>query len=121
MSKKTPPFQPYPQWTTSRFFTFIRSALRQAWNRYPPKYEALKAAQSGSMTNKSTGKMAMHFKCAECGNLFVQKEVQVDHIIDVGALKSFSDLPGFVERMFCSSYGLRVICKECHHKKTYNK
>jgi 5-methylcytosine-specific restriction endonuclease McrA len=48
----------------------------------------------------------------------MQKETQVDHIIPTGPLKDFSDLPGFVERLFCEADGLRILCDGCHQKKT---
>jgi len=121
MGRKTPPFPNYPKWTTARFYAFLRSSLRQAWNKYPPKYEALKSAEIGRIRNKKTGKLCKHYKCAECGGIFPAKDVQVDHIVDVGTLKSFDDLKGFAERMFCSSKGLRVLCRQCHNNKTYNK
>jgi 5-methylcytosine-specific restriction endonuclease McrA len=121
MGKKTPPFVNYPAWTTSRFFTFLRSALRQAWNRYPPKYEALRRAETGRKTNPATGKLAKHYLCAECKREFVAKEVQVDHKIDAGTLKSFEDVELFVRNLFCSVEDLAVLCKQCHHNKTHKK
>lgn len=121
MGIKTPPYINYPQWTTSRFFSFLRSSLRQAWMKYPPKYEALKLAESGRKTNKNTGKLAKHYICAICAKEFVAKEVQVDHIIDAGTLKCFEDLGGFCSRLFCSLVDLQVLCKECHKEKTHGK
>lgn len=59
------------------------------------------------------------YQCAQCGNWFPQKEVQVDHIIPTGTLKSYEDLPGFVERLFVGVEGLQVLCTNtCHAAKT---
>jgi hypothetical protein len=33
-------------------------------------------------------------------------------------LKDYSDLPGFVERMFCEVEGFQLLCKGCHQTKT---
>lgn len=121
MGKKTPPFVNYPQWTTARFFTFLRSALRQAWSRYPPRYEALKRSETGRKINKKTGKLARHHLCAKCKKEFVTKDVQVDHKIDAGTLKTFEDVEGFVRRLFCSVDDLDVLCKKCHSNKTHKK
>lgn len=119
--KRSGVFENYPKWSNSRFFTFLRSALRQAWNRYPPKYEALKRAETSRKKNPATGKLAKHYRCAKCQEEFVAKEVQVDHKIDVGTLKSFSDLEGFAQRLFCSVDDLAVLCKDCHNTKTHKK
>lgn len=97
-------------WTESRYFQFIRTALRGAFTRYPPKYQALKEAQRGTRPNT--------YECAECNELFKAKEVQVDHIEPAGSLKTYKDLPAFVERMFCEADNLQVLCKPCHKVKT---
>lgn len=124
MKKKrrgTPPYEHYPSWTTAKFFGFVRSNLRMASQKYPARNEALKASIVGRMINKKTGRLANHHKCASCGNIFVSKEVQADHIIPAGSLRSFEDLPGFVERLFCSVEGFQILCKTCHKSKTHNK
>ena len=121
MSKKTPPFEHYPEWTTARFWTFIRSSIRQAWNKYPVKYQALKQAEVGRQINKKTGRLAKHYRCNICGKHFPAKEVQVDHILGVGVLKKRSDLPEFYDRMFCGVEDLQVVCKPCHQLKTNKK
>ena len=56
MGKKTNPFIHYPAWTEARFWTFVRSALRSAWNRYPVKFEVLKEAYVCIKENIKTGK-----------------------------------------------------------------
>ena len=68
------------QWTDARFRSFITSALRAASRRWPPRYAALKEALFTRKTNNKTGKLAQHYKCAECSGLFVATDVQVDHI-----------------------------------------
>ena len=125
MGRRTPPCTMYPEWTTARYWGFIRSALRQAFNRYPPKYESIKEAaitmQDGHYKTgpkKGQPKMVKRYTCAACGSLFLQKEVQVDHIIGAGSLKDYHDLPGFTRRLFCSKDNLQVLCKPCHHVKT---
>lgn len=58
------------------------------------------------------------YMCNECKLHYQQKEVQVDHIIPLGALKRYEDLPGFVERLFVGVEGLQVLCSTCHQTKT---
>ena len=117
MPRKTPPFKNWEKWTEARFWSFIRSALRRAWMKYPPKYEALKQAEVGRKVNKKTGKLAKHYKCNICKKEFVANDVQVDHIVEAGTLRSYEDLPEFVNKLFCSADDLQVLCKPCHKNK----
>lgn len=95
-------------WSEARYFGFIRSSLRSAFTKWGPKHAAKKLA-----------KVAYNqYECFECGSIFASKEVEVDHIVPAGSLKTFEDLPGFVERMFCEADGFQVLCKPCHKVKT---
>lgn len=125
MGNRTPPFSNYPEWTVARFFGFLRSGMREKFNRYPPKYEALKRAmhivvigEYKTGPNKGKVKLAKHYKCAACEQLFMQKDVQVDHITPAGSFKSFDDAGPFLEKLFCSVDDLQVLCKPCHNIKT---
>ena len=125
MGRKTPPFEHYPEWTTSKFFGFLRSGMREKFNRYPPKYDCIKAAaitiQDGEYKTgpkKGQPKMVKRYHCQHCDELFLQKEVQVDHKIGAGSFKSFDDAGGFLERLFCGADGMQVLCKPCHSIKT---
>jgi 5-methylcytosine-specific restriction endonuclease McrA len=42
----------------------------------------------------------------------------VDHIRPAGTLKAYSDLPNFVETLFCEEDNLQIMCKPCHLEKT---
>lgn len=57
-------------------------------------------------------------KCAACKKWHVQKDIQVDHIVPAGSLKSYDDLPMFVRRLFCEAENLQLMCKPCHQIKT---
>jgi len=76
-------------WTTARYFSFIRSALRRAWTKYPVRYQVMDKAKQ-----------------------------PYNHIKPAGTLKTYSDLPKFVETLFCEADNLQVLCKECHDVKT---
>ena len=105
------------RWTESRYFSFIRSALRKASTRYPVKFDVLEAARRVK-PKKKAGRHRYEYQCAACKNWFPQKEVKVDHIQQAGSLKSYDDLPGFVERLFCEADNLQVLCDGCHDIKT---
>jgi 5-methylcytosine-specific restriction endonuclease McrA len=103
-------------WTTARYFSFIRSALRRAWTKYPVRYQVMDAAKS---PYKGTDKRTRWvYKCATCKKNFKSTEVNVDHINPAGTLTKYSDLPKFVQNLFCEADNLQVLCKTCHDKKT---
>ena len=106
------------EWTKARFFQFIRTALRGASSRWKPKYQCVKFAETAKIVNRKTGRIAMHYQCSRCYNEFPRKEINVDHIVPVGSLNSFEDLPDFTRRLFCERNGLRVLCISCHDEIT---
>ena len=103
-------------WTEARYFGFIRSALRQATRRWPVKNQVKQAARREYHGDNARQKW--EFECNKCKGWFMDKNVTVDHIIPCGSLKTFDDLPKFVETLFCEEDNLQVLCKECHDKKT---
>lgn len=117
-SKSTQKTRNNGRWTEGRYRAFITSALRGAFRRYPPKYEAIKAAFTTYKTNKATGRKAAHFKCAECKKDFPQTMVQVDHLDPVVEVSGFVSWDVFIERLFCEPSNLQVLCKPCHLKKS---
>jgi hypothetical protein len=48
----------------------------------------------------------------------MEKEVQIDHIVDCGTLTCAEEVAGFVERLFCEVSGFQTLCKPCHQIKT---
>jgi hypothetical protein len=101
-------------WTEARYWQFIRSALRQAYSRYPVKFQVKKDAERTVQGCRHK----YEYKCAECSGWFTNKEIQVDHIEPAGKLSSYKDLAGFVKRLFCEADGMQVLCLECHQSKT---
>ena len=103
-------------WSQSRYFGFIRSALRRAFIKYPVKYQVKNAASRPYVGSDKRRKK--EYQCAVCDGWFADKEVAVDHIIPCGSLKTYSDLPKFVETLFCEAENLQVVCKDCHQIKS---
>jgi len=101
-------------WTESRYFQFIRTALRGAFSRYPVKYKVIKARQRNLTGQRNKDE----HQCAEYNEWFKGKEVQVDHIKPAGSLKCYDDLHSFVSNLFCEADNLQVLCKPCHKAKT---
>lgn len=102
--------------TESAFWSFIRSALRQKSRWWKPITQCkLKARRPYKGPNK---RQKFEYQCNFCKEWFPDKRVNVDHITPAGTLRSATDLPGFVERLFCEIDGLQVLCSKCHDEKT---
>lgn len=106
------------QWTEARFNSFIKSALRSASQRWPPKYNTLNSACLGVRTNASTGRLAKHYECANCLGAFPAKQVEVNHKKPIVPVTGFDNWTGVIERMFCDSKDLECLCKPCHQLVT---
>lgn len=102
--------------TEAQFFSMIRSALREKSRWWKPTgIVRVKARRPYKGTNK---RQKFEYQCNKCKQWFPDKQVQVDHIVPAGRLAAFSDLPGFVERLFIEEDGLQVLCGGCHDIKT---
>ena len=110
---KTKPYN-NGEWTEARYHSFIKSALRSASQRWPPKYSVLNAAKLGKRINAKTGRLAEHYLCAACREAFPAKEVQVNHKIPVVPVSGFDNWDGVISRLFCEADGLEVLCIPCH-------
>jgi len=106
------------KWTQSRINSFIKSALRSASQRWPPRYECLNEAYTGQKLNVKTKRIGKHYKCNKCNNEFPSSEVQVNHIESVVPVEGFTDWNDIIKRMFCPKEGLEVLCIECHKAYT---
>ena len=103
------------KWTEGRWNSFVTSTLRAGSRKYPPKFETLNEAKTEKRINPKSGRLAQHYLCASCGDEYVAKEVQVDHIVPIGTEKTWDE---FVEGLFCEKDNLQVLCLVCHKKKT---
>lgn len=106
------------QWTQARFDSFVKATLRKGTMRWPPKYAVLNAAKRGKSINPLTGRLAEHYECAECHQLFPAKNIVVDHIEPIVPVTGFTTWDSVVERMFCEAENLQAMCKPCHSIKS---
>jgi len=105
------------QWTEARYRAFVRSALRQAWQKWGPNHEAKKRARI----------RRGEYLCAgyKCDPHIVPTSIKVDgkrknniftdHIDPIGAYETWDRT---IERMFCELPNLQVLCRACHDQKT---
>jgi 5-methylcytosine-specific restriction endonuclease McrA len=121
---KAKPEKPFNsgQWTAARMNSFIKGGIRTLSRRWPPRYESLNLALIGKRLDPATGKMSNRYKCAACGDMFKQADVQVDHIDPVVSVEGgFIDWNIYIKRMYCEVDGFQVLCSQCHNVKTQNE
>ncbi len=105
------------EWTEAAFWGFMRGILREGVRKWPPVVRL--ALDKVRRKNQSTNKrLKWEFQCYECGHWFPRKEVEVDHIVPCGSLRSWDEFRTFSERLFCETDGLAIRCKTCHQEKT---
>lgn len=115
MAKKVARTRNAGTWTEAMYWSHVRSALRSAFRYWKPiKNAKMKARREYHGKNK---RQKYEYQCAMCGKWFSDKEVEVDHIIPVGSLRSEDDLIKFV-RNLTQEDGFQVLDKECHREKT---
>lgn len=104
--------------TEAGYFGMIRSILRRG-TRYAwlPMKEAKNAARI--VYNGSNKRRKWSYVCAKCGDEFMGKDVQVDHIKPVGTLRSLDDIPQFINNLTQEDVkAYQIMCKPCHKEKT---
>jgi 5-methylcytosine-specific restriction endonuclease McrA len=99
----------------ARYRAFIRSAMRKAWQKWPPRYAALAAAKRPY--KGSNPRQKFEYQCAHCCGWFMGKEVSVDHIIPWGSIQGLS-LDEAWSRLLVPIDQLQVLCGPCHDTKT---
>ena len=111
------------KWTTARFNSFIKSALRGASMRWPPRNEVRKAARTERGKYRCAGwRRKSHIVPAslppEGKNKRRINNVSIDHlhpVVEPG--KEFS-WDAVIKNLFCEADQLQVLCHECHKSKT---
>lgn len=101
----------------AQYFAKIRSALRSAFRFWKPMTIALeKASRPYKGANKLQKK---EYQCNHCKCWFKRKEVEIDHVIPCGSLRTFEDIASFIERLTTENIdNFQVLCKPCHLIKT---
>ena len=90
----------------------IRGALRLVARYMPQKKATLAMAVHPTEKGPRGGALCI---CNHCGLCFPLKDVQVDHIIPVIPVdREIKDWNEYIDRLFCDSSNLQVLCKPCH-------
>jgi hypothetical protein len=105
------------EFSEARFWGFIRSGLRQMSQRWPPTVRLIwlegRRAYKGP-----NARQKWEYKCDHCEKWWMRKEMEADHIIPCGSMRSWEELPIFAERLLCETSGLRRLCNGCHLART---
>jgi len=100
-------------WTEAEFWSKIRNSLRNISRFYKPGM--LAKAKAKRVYKGPNKKQRVEYVCNSCKQGFPTNAVQIHHKKDCGSLKSYSDLPGFVERMFAEDINAyEILCLKCH-------
>ena len=111
------------EWTQSRFNSFIKSALRQASTRWPPKNKIKKKARLTRGIYLCSGFKTLPHEVPASIQLEDKKKrtnnVLVDHINPViNPTKGFTTWDEVINRLFCEEDNLQVLCYDYHTRKT---
>jgi hypothetical protein len=88
--------------------SFVIALLRRGTFIWPARNEALKAARIDRGL----------YKCNLCKGTFRNKEIRIDHVEPVVPVTGFTNWDDYINRMFCESDGLQVVCMTCHDSKS---
>lgn len=107
-------------WTKAKFNSFIKNNLRSATRKWAPIQKCRKRAHVGHG----------EYKCEGCGQVVPptvfdedkRKRVSnifVDHIVAIiDPQVGFTTWDETIERMFCDSSNLQLLCGKCHRAKS---
>ena len=77
-------------WTEAEYFSRIRSALRKVFRYFKPMQKALDLASRPSKS--ANKKLKKEYQCAHCKKWFKRADVQIDHIVGAGSLRTYDDI-----------------------------
>ena len=98
--------------TEAGYWGYIRGVLRNGFRKY--KYKIHK-----SVRRKVEGKRhKWETQCASCKEWFKDADIELDHIVPCGSLRSEEDAGKFITRMYCEPGMVQDLCKTCHLAKT---
>lgn len=103
--------------TESEYFSKIRSMLRSGFRYWKPMQLALqKASRPSQSANK---RLKTEYQCATCKKWFKRADIQIDHKIECGSLRTYDDIVPFIQRLTMESVdAYQILCKHDHKIKT---
>lgn len=108
------------EWSEAQFFAFIRSGLRQMSRRWPPLVRQVWMESRRPYVGLNKRQKWEH-QCSICSGWYKRADMEADHIIPCGSLKSWDDLVGFTQRLLVEVEGVQRLCARCHQARTNGK
>ena len=103
----------------------ILSALKRSFSRSPIVREKMNEVRSEEIWYKKDGtpakKPRVLYTCAKCGNKYMSKNIQCDHIDPVVPLEipaKHMSLGIICQRLFVEKEQLQILCRKCHKEKS---
>lgn len=115
MAARTPPCYKHPEWSESRYRTFIRSNLRAMTMRWQPAQEAWKLVQRKSQLEDK--RVKFEYQCANCSGWFQKKLCENNHKTPTGVMMEGMDhstIGDWVDRLLAPVEDYEILCKVCH-------
>lgn len=108
------------QWTQAKFNSFIKNNLRSATRKWGPIHKCTKRAHVARGLYKCDGCGDEVPPTTTCPEKRVRvKNIFVDHIVPiVDPAVGFVSWDMIIERMFCDSDNLQLLCLKCHKTKS---
>lgn len=102
---------------------FAISLLRKGTFKWKPRSNVKKAARRKQDKNPATGRLCWYSECAICHDLFLEKEIVMDHVLPVVCPKlGWQGFDVYIERMYpLEESGFQAICESCHDIKTLSE
>jgi hypothetical protein len=89
---------------------FAIAGLRRQSYKWPARSEALR--------NGKIGRNQYICKMCSATKVYGRKDIQLDHIDPIVPLTGWVSFDSFIDRLFCETKDLQVLCKAHHKEKT---
>ena len=105
------------RWTEAKWKSFIKNQLRSATRKWAPISDCLKEARVERGMYRCEG-------CKELVPTTIKngarrtKNILVDHIEPIVPVTGWVSWDSCIERMFCETDNLQLLCKACHDAKS---
>jgi hypothetical protein len=103
-------------WSEARYWQQVRSCLRRGFRFWRPAVLALEAARVAAPGPRGRKWL---FRCEACEKLHLRRNVEIDHRVPCGELRSVEHVAEFLARLTPEDPGAyAVLCRTCHRKKS---
>lgn len=103
--------------TEAQFWGMFRNALRRLTMLWKPGNAYLKSIRRDRQSENK--RIKFEYPCEHCFKWFRREDIELDHKIECGSLRSFEELAKWCSRAFIEvDGGWQSLCSTCHRIKT---